>query len=132
MVSREQMASFLARAFTLGEPTGDFFTDDESSPHEHDINRVATAGITLGCGGGRYCPTELVTREQMASFLARALGLPPAGTDFFSDDGGSVHESDINRLAAAGIATGCGGGRYCPTQPVTRGQIAAFLHRAFT
>ena len=32
-------------------------------------------GITGGCADGRYCPDALVTREQMASFLARALDL---------------------------------------------------------
>ena len=40
----------------------------------------------------------------MASFLVRALGLPATGSDFFTDDESSVHESDINRLAAAARA----------------------------
>ena len=40
------------------------------------INRVADAGVTRGCDADRYCPKRLVTRGQMASFLARALGLP--------------------------------------------------------
>jgi hypothetical protein len=66
----------------------------------------------------------------MASFIARALGLPAATVDYFSDDAGSLHEPDINRMAAAGITNGCGGGVYCPTQVVTREQMAAFLHRA--
>jgi hypothetical protein len=130
-VTRGQMASFLARALGLPPTGAEFFTDDEASIHEPDINRVAAAGVAAGCGGGNYCPTDLVTREQMASFLARALGLPASGTDFFTDDAGSIHEHDINRMAAAGIATGCGGGHYCPGLPVTRGQMAAFLHRAF-
>jgi hypothetical protein len=67
----------------------------------------------------------------MASFLARALALPPSTTDWFGDDDGTTHEPDIDRLAAAGITTGCGPARYCPTANVTRGQMAAFLHRAF-
>jgi hypothetical protein len=29
-------------------------------------------GITTGCGGGKYCPSQTVTRDQMAVFLARA------------------------------------------------------------
>ena len=78
-----------------------------------------------------FCPTAAVTRDQMASFLARALNLPATGTDFFSDDEASQHEGDINRLAAAGIATGCGGGQYCPSGTVTREQMAAFLYRGF-
>ncbi len=130
-VTREQMASFLARAGQLPAGT-DYFTDDDSSAHQADINRLAAAGIATGCGGGQYCPNGTVTREQMASFLARALNLPGTGTDFFSDDEASQHEGDINRLAAAGIATGCGGGQYCPNGTVTREQMAAFLHRGFS
>jgi hypothetical protein len=66
----------------------------------------------------------------MASFLARALNLPAATEDFFADDAGSVHEADINRVAAAGITLGCGNGNFCPAKVVTREQMAAFLHRA--
>ena len=132
VVTRGQMASFLARALGLPAATRDFFTDDETSVHEADINRVAAAHIAAGCGTGRFCPAQSVTREQMASFLARALDLPAAAQDYFTDDERSVHEASINRVAAAGIAAGCGGGRYCPTQTVTRGQMAAFLRRAFS
>ena len=71
-VSREQMASFLTRAFTLPPSATDFFGDDESSIHEGSINALAAAGITGGCAANRYCPTANVTREQMAAFLYRA------------------------------------------------------------
>ena len=130
-VSREQMASFLTRSWDLPPSPTDYFVDDASSSHQPDINSIALAGLTVGCAPARYCPKTDVSRDQMASFLARALGLPPATRDYFSDDAGSVHEADINRLAAAGVTNGCGGGRYCPGAPVTREQMAAFLHRAF-
>ena len=70
-VTREQMASFLARALHLPAATQDFFSDDESSPHEADINRLAAAGITGGCATNRFCPPRTSTRAQMASFLVR-------------------------------------------------------------
>ena len=129
-VSRDQMASFIARALSLPAATTDYFPDDAGSIHEADINRLAAAGITTGCGGGLYCPTSAVTRDQMASFLARALSLAPAGQDYFVDDAGSIHENDINRLAASGVTRGCGPSVYCPRQAVTREQMAAFLYRA--
>jgi dipeptidyl aminopeptidase/acylaminoacyl peptidase len=131
-VTREQMASFLARALGLPATNRDFFTDDESSIHEGDINRVAAAGITLGCTAGRYCPRSPVSRQEMASFLVRGFHLPSTSIDRFTDDESSVHEADINRLAASGITTGCAPGRFCPGGSVTRGQKAAFLHRAMT
>ncbi|MGI8659220.1 MAG: PQQ-dependent sugar dehydrogenase [Candidatus Limnocylindria bacterium] len=129
-VTREQMASFLARALRLPAATRDYFTDDETSIHEGDINRVAQAGITGGCDANRYCPRLPVTRAQMASFLARALKLPPTSTDYFDDDDGNIHENQINALARSGITGGCGTRAYCPNANVTRGQMAAFLKRA--
>jgi S-layer homology domain len=100
--------------------------------HEADINRLAASGITLGCAVARFCPGASVTRQEMASFLSRALGLPPATIDYFTDDDGSSHQGDINRLATRRVTTGCADGRFCPTATVTRGQMAAFLHRALT
>ena len=131
-VSREQMASFLARALGLGPTPGDYFVDDESSGHEDNINRIAAGGITVGCAAYLYCPKNNLNRQQMATFLARAFSLAPTGTDFFTDDEGSQHEDNINRVAAAGITLGCAPGRFCPNGIVTRGQMAAFLHRAMT
>ena len=66
----------------------------------------------------------------MASFIARALDLPATSTDHFSDNEGSVHEADINRLATAGITSGCAPDHFCPLAAVTREQMAAFLYRA--
>jgi minor extracellular serine protease Vpr len=129
-VTREQMASFLVRTFGLPPSPTDFFSDDNNSIHEGAINALAQAGITGGCGPGRYCPRDPVLREQMASFLVRALRLPPSPTDFFSDDNNSIHEGAINALRQAGVTGGCGPGRYCPRNPVLRDQMVAFLHRA--
>ncbi len=130
LVTRGQMATFLSRALDLPSTAVDFFTDDETNKHEGNINRVAAAGITVGCSATRFCPDGLVTRGQMATFLSRAYGLPAAGTDFFSDDEANKHEANINRIAAAAITTGCTPTTYCPNGLVTRGQMAAFINRA--
>jgi len=124
------MASFLVRALDLPTSTVDAFEDDTGSPHEADINALAAAGITQGCGGGDYCPTASVTRQEMASFLVRALDLEPASLDYFIDDAGSPHEADNNTLALAEITLGCGPQTFCPLSVVVREQMAAFLHRA--
>ena len=129
-VKRAEMASFLVRALGLPATTTDFFSDDASSIHQGDINRLAAAGITVGCAPGRFCPTGTVRRDEMASFLARALQLAPSTTDHFTDDGRNQHEDNINRLASSGISGGGAPQRYCPAGTVTRGQMAAFLYRA--
>jgi zinc D-Ala-D-Ala carboxypeptidase len=128
-VTREQMASFLVRMFELPPTAVEPFTDVAASGHRTQINRLAAAGITGGCAPDRFCPRGLVTREQMASFIARAAGLPWTANDYFLDDERSIHKGDINRSAAAGVTGGCGQHVYCPRQEVTRGQMAAFLRR---
>ena len=51
------------------------------------------------------------------------------GRDYFNDDDGNIHEANIDRAAAAGVASGCGSYIYCPSGSVTSGQMAAFLYR---
>ncbi len=55
----------------------------------------------------------------------------PPPTDYFVDDDGSIFEDEINAIAAVGITLGCAKNLYCPDGWVTRGQIAAYLARAF-
>ncbi len=103
-----------------------------------DIEWLAGEGITKGCNpptNDRFCPDQPVTRGQMAAFLTRALDLGSGTPGAFSDDDGSVFELDIEALAGAGITKGCNpptNDRFCPDQPVTRGQMAAFLYRALS
>ncbi len=130
LVTRGQMATFLARALNLPATSTDYFTDDNSNKHEANINRLRAANITFGCSGTRFCPDGVVTRGQMASFLVRAYHLPATSTDYFTDDNSNKHEANINRLRAAAITFGCGGSNFCPNGSVTRGQMAAFIHRA--
>lgn len=76
-VTRSEMATFLVRAFDLeaAEPAG--FTDTAGNFHETNIDALAAARVTAGCVSEplQYCPDAPVTRDQMATFLARALGL---------------------------------------------------------
>jgi hypothetical protein len=116
---------------------GGTFRDDDGNVHEGAIEAIAAAGITKGCNppvNDLFCPAESVTRGQMAAFLARALDLAPVDDDYFGDDDGSVFELQINSLAAAGVTKGCNppaNDLFCPHDPVTRGQMAAFLVRAY-
>jgi S-layer homology domain len=110
---------------------GGRFDDDDASVHEADIEYIADLGITTGCGERSFCPEDPVTRGQMAAFLNRTLDLQPSAFDAFDDDDLGVFEGDIDALAASGITTGCADRRFCPDDPVTRGQMAAFLVRGY-
>jgi len=104
---------------------------------EAAIYALRDAGITVGCGGGNYCPSGSVSRAQMAVFLERALHgvgyAPPAATGLFADVPADYWAATwIEALYADGVTGGCATGplRYCPEEPVTRAQMAVFLLRA--
>lgn len=135
-ITRAEMAAFLNRYLDLPPGVAGRFVDTSGSVFVDDIDRLAAAGITKGCNppdNNRFCPDQHVTRQQMAAFLVRAFDLPPAGGDPFIDDDGSQFEDAIGRLAAVDVTRGCNppvNDRYCPFAVVTRGQMAAFIHRA--
>jgi len=130
-VTRGQMAGFLERAMALSPVDGDHFSDDDDSVFEPAIEALAGAGVTSGCEPRRFCPDDHITRGQMAAFLVRSLGLASVDGNRFSDDDDSIFEGAIESLAAEGITNGCAKNRFCPDDPVTRAQMAAFLTNAF-
>jgi S-layer homology domain len=119
-ITRGELAQLMADTLGLPPATTDFYEDDNGHPYEADINRLAEEGVTLGCTETAFCPDAFATRAELASFVARALTLPDATQDYFTDDTGSPHEADINRLAEAGYTDGCAPERYCPDDTVTR------------
>ncbi len=109
------------------------FLDVPSTNLFHDsVESIVRAGITSGCGAGNYCPGNSVTRAQMAVFLLKAEHgadyVPPPCVGNFDDVlCPSAYADWIERLAAEGVTSGCGGANYCPGNPVTRAQMAVFL-----
>jgi photosystem II stability/assembly factor-like uncharacterized protein len=142
-VTREQMAAFLSRAlaeFNPSTPAVQRFNDvPPSNPFYNFIDFVASLGITIGCSSDPplYCPSQPVSREQMAAFIMRALHVfdpPQPQFQRFQDvPPANPFYAFIEELAVRGITLGCSANPplYCPTQSVTRGQMAAFLVRAF-
>ena len=97
------------------------------------IENLLHNGVTGGCAGGGYCPGSNVTRAQMAVFLLKArwgsVFLPPpaTGTVFPDVPASNPFARWIEELSREGVTGGCGGGLYCPDNPVTRQQMAVFL-----
>jgi len=81
-VTRAQMSVFLLRtlhgsAFTPPPATGTVFSDVSATSFAAAwIERLASEGLTAGCGGGKFCPTSTVSRAQMAVFMVATFALP--------------------------------------------------------
>jgi len=141
-VSRAQMAVMVLKSkhgatWTPPPATGTVFSDvHRTSFAAAWIEAFKAEGITNGCGNGKYCPGAPVTRAHMAVFLLRAEHgsdyAPPAPTGIFDDLSlTDPYTKWIEQLSVEGITAGCGNGNYCPNQPNTRQQMAAFLVKTF-
>jgi len=113
----------------------DFLDVAQDDPFHGFIETLIRSGVTAGCGGGGYCRDTAVTRAQMAVFLLKSehgsAFVPPPCAGVFPDVACPSTFADwIEQLAAEGITGGCGGGNYCPDNPVTRQQMAVFLLKA--
>ncbi len=175
VVPRDQMAIFIAKAIAgTGPlvPTAGFvggqsyncingghslFTDvPPTDPACKHIHYLARENVTLGCNTGLYCPTQSITRDAMAAFVAKAIFAPKGaatvpltyGPDLktgfsYSCDPGTpnTHFTDvpvseqfckhIHYLWATGVLTGCTATEYCPTASVTRDAMAKFIANGF-
>ncbi len=106
--------------------------DDWRAAH---VESLVVRDITKGCASTppRFCPDDPVTRTQMATFLVRAFGWEPqdgAARAVFADIEGNTHAPNIAILVQQGVTAGCADGLFCPSDSVTRGQMATFLARA--
>jgi hypothetical protein len=129
-LTRGQMATILVRALDLPPAEGTTFRDLDGSLHAANIEALAQAGITQGCAADAFCPGASVTRGQVASLISTAFELPAATTRHFDDT--SVHADAIDRVAEAGITSGCSASltSFCGSSPVLRWQNAVFTARA--
>lgn len=136
-VTRGQMAAFITRVMGLEGSSPSTHADARGHTFEKSISAIAAAGITKGCNPPKndmFCPDAPVTRGQMAAFIARAKNLAPGSGSDFIDSKGHTFESSIRAIASAGITHGCNppnNDKFCPDTRVTRGQMAAFLVRAW-
>lgn len=117
------------------------YADVEGGAHAASISALAldSRDILAGtdCEEGRFCPDDPLLRWVMAVWLVRALDgaePEPSGESSYADvDPARWWAPYTNRLADLEVTKGCldDPPRYCPDRPVTRGQMASFLARAF-
>ncbi|OLN24139.1 hypothetical protein BTO30_01625 [Domibacillus antri] len=97
---------------------------------EKEIRAIINAGIMGGYADGTYRPGNNVTREEFATFLARALDLPE-GPAVFSDVSATAALAPyIQASAAAGIVKGTTDGKFHPKATITRKDMAMMISNA--
>jgi hypothetical protein len=148
-VTRDQMAVYIARAVAGGDanvptaPAEPSFTDVSPDHWAYQYIEYAQAQeIVQGYSDGSYQPEVVVTRDQMAVYISRAIvtpigdanvpepdpGAEPTFTDVAADYWAYRY---IEYCAARGVVQGYSDGTYQPTNPVTRDQMAVYVARGF-
>ena len=145
---QENLSVGVPKTWTLH--VGTSFTDvPATQPFYRKIEALLHTGITAGCTPTKYCPSDSVSRSQMAIFLAKgiagsgaavpssgkvganAYNCKAGGTSLFTD----VLPTDIfckqvHHIASQNVTLGCSTGQYCPGDTVTRLQMAGFVAKA--
>jgi hypothetical protein len=117
-----------------GVPVYDWVFTDVLAGYVHAdaIHALADRGVLEGRADGSFRPGDTVTRAQLASYLARELGLQAQQPHGFTDVGSSgVHVDAIAAVAEAGIVEGYDDGTFRPERATSRGQMATVLARAY-
>jgi hypothetical protein len=136
-LNRGDMARAVARGMGLKENPNwrNYFPDDadyQSKPWLGPwIAALVDAGVVSGYPDGTFRPSESLRRDQMATFLARALKLPEADPTFTDVPRSSAHARRIGAVQKAGVTTGITATEYGPGLTMRRDQSATLLVRAF-
>lgn len=139
-ITRSQMAALLVRyaEYTLGEelpvPAEHPFTDTQDAY----IEKACAAGIVQGTGEGLFAPDKVVTREQLATMLYRAIlhidpewtgggALSAAYTDF--DQVSDWAKEAVSSLIARKVMNGVSASRISPKTYCTTEQAILLVYR---
>ena len=123
-----------AAGFRPGDRNGlwaSYLTDVGTSAWFAEYVRwMGTRDITQGCSLGLYCPFNSLTRAEVAAFLHRMAGEPPVtGGHPYNDLRYAWQDDPVTWMHQQGITFGCTAGKFCPNRAITRGELAAFMHR---
>ena len=147
-VTHDQLAVYLARALAGGDDKVPTYT---GSPSFKDVPKsdwafkyieyCKTQNVAV-VGTGWYVPAAVLTRGDMAVFMARAIApaadrptlpnfTPPATPSFPDVPSSNPQYKYIEYCRSKGVVNGYPDGTYYPYGEVTRGELAVFVTRGF-
>lgn len=132
--TRAQIVTFLWRAAGSPEPKGmsGFVDVSADAYYAKAVAWAVEEGIVSGTSATTFSPDAVCTRAQSVAFLYRAFGEKVNKAAGFSDVSADAYYAEAVAWAVEnGVASGIGGGLFAPDQDCARGQIVAFLYRAY-
>ncbi|HNX29363.1 MAG TPA: S-layer homology domain-containing protein [Syntrophomonadaceae bacterium] len=132
-ITRGEFVTILVKAFKLEPGTGKLFTDTTGHWAKDYISAAAALGIVNGYDVNCFGPDDLITREQMAVMIIKALdiGLIP-GDPAFSDQT-SISDwakSSVKTAGEEGILSGYPDNTFRPQGNATRAEAVMVIAKA--
>jgi|GEM_PF-2424850 Fibronectin type III domain./S-layer homology domain. len=132
-VTRAEIAAILSRVIDLSGDTG------QNGKHypdvaagfwaEANINQVTSASLMQGYLDGTFKPGNHITRAEMATIVARWMGLDTASSHSFNDVKGHWAEQAISAASEAGYLKGFTDGSFKPDKVLTRAEAVTIINR---
>jgi parallel beta-helix repeat protein len=132
-ITRAEFVALVNRAFEKQDPTATANFKDIKQSHwfYSEVAVAAQAGYVSGYTDGTFKPNNPISRQEVASIMARLLGLgndaPEAG---FKDSVAAWAKDAVNAVAVARIMGGYTDGTFKATNPITRAEAVVTLDRA--
>ena len=105
------------------------FSDVADSEYAQEIDSLAASRIVFG-DGGKFRPDATMTRAEVCALLAQALDLYSTANGCFTDVAkGSWYAPSVNAMAAIGLVSGVGGGKFDPNATMTQEEFITVLGR---
>ena len=103
------------------------FTDVAGSEYAGEINALAASRIVFG-NQGKFRPDDTMTRAEVCALLAQALDLYWLADGYFTDVAKeSWYAPSVNAMAAIGLVSGVGGGKFDPNATMTQEEFITVL-----
>ena len=105
------------------------FSDVADSEYAQEIDSLAASRIVFG-DGGKFRPDATMTRAEVCALLAQVLDLYSTANGCFTDVAkGSWYAPSVNAMAAIGLVSGVGGGKFDPNATMTQEEFITVLGR---
>jgi hypothetical protein len=140
-ITREEFAEIAVKFYEnytgLKATVGDARFIDTTNP---EILKAANLNLVSGVGNNKYAPNDLITRQQMATILLRALKAMKPDSDYSTTDVAKFGDHSLIKswaidgvyyCAKVKIVTGVGNNMYAPEGDAPREQAVIVCKRAF-
>ncbi|MRC15145.1 glucosaminidase [Bacillus thuringiensis] len=113
-------------------PISSYAANDDITGHmfETNMRSLITKGVLMGYGDNVYAPDKLVTRAEFATFIARALNLPKADSNFEDVPKTYGLYDGVSRAYGAKIINGRTNETFSPNDVITREEMSIMVKRA--